>query len=66
MSEILTCDYVKDVYYENVRYMTRLILGLLTGRPKEEAILFGRNLLKELSIVHEQARKVMKSKVKAL
>ena len=53
MSEILTCDYVKDVYDANVRYMPRLLLGLLTGRPEEEAISFGGNLLKELSTVHE-------------
>ena len=42
------------------------MLGLLTGRPKEEVNSFGGNLLNELSIVHERARKATKSMVKAL
>jgi hypothetical protein len=36
------------------------------GRPEEEASSFGRDLLKELSAVHERARKAMKSMFKAL
>jgi hypothetical protein len=46
--------------------MPHLLLGLLTGRPEEEASSFRGNLLKELSIIHERARKAMKSMVKAL
>ena len=36
------------------------------GRPEEEVSSFGGNLLKEMSTVHERARKAMKSMVKAL
>ena len=46
--------------------MPRLIVVLLTGRPEEEAGSFGRDLLKELSAVHERARRAMKSMFKAL
>ena len=46
--------------------MPRLIVVLLTGRPAEEAGSFGRDLLKELSTVHERARRAMKSMLKAL
>jgi hypothetical protein len=46
--------------------MPCFMLGLLTGRPGEEVHSFGMDLLKELSIVHERARKSMKNMVKAL
>ena len=46
--------------------MPCLIVVLLTGRPEEEAGSFGQDLLKELSAVHERARKDMKSMCKAL
>ena len=46
--------------------MPHLVVVLLTGRPEEEAGSFGRDLLKELSAVHERARKAMKSMFKAL
>ena len=39
---------------------------MLTGRPEEEASLFRRDLLKELSTVHERARRAMKSMFGAL
>ena len=42
------------------------LLGLLTGRPEEEASTYDRNLLKELSKTYEKARKAMKSMAKAL
>ena len=66
VSEISTCDNVKHVYDVNVRNMPRLLSRLLTGRLKQEASSFGGNLLKELSIVHERARKAMRSMTKAL
>lgn len=40
--------------------------GLLTGRPAKEVNSFGGNILKELSIVHERARRAMKSMAGAL
>src|SRR5215216_2121707 len=40
--------------------------GLLTGRPEEEVSGFQGDMLKELIIVHERARKAMKSMIKAL
>jgi hypothetical protein len=48
------------------RYAMLLMLGLLTGWPGEEVQSFGGNVLKELSVVHEKARKAMKNMVKAL
>ena len=50
----------------NVKDMPCLVLGLLTKHPEEEDNSFGGNLLKELSIMHERAQKVMKSMAKAL
>ena len=41
-------------------------LGLLTGGPEEEVGSFSGNLLKELTKMHERARKAMKSMVRAL
>ena len=46
--------------------MPGLIAVLLTGRPNEEACSFGHDLLKELSTLHERARKAMMSMCKAL
>ncbi|XBH68280.1 hypothetical protein VPH35_096486 [Triticum aestivum] len=42
------------------------MFSLLTGQPWEETSSFGEDLLKELSVIHERARKSMKSMVKAL
>jgi hypothetical protein len=42
------------------------MLGLLTGHPGEEVNSFGRDLLTELLVVHERARKAMKNMIKAL
>jgi hypothetical protein len=41
------------------------LLGLLTGRPKEEVGTYDRNLLKDLSKTSERARKAMKSMAQA-
>ena len=43
-----------------------MCLGILTGRPEEEIGLFQGNLLKELSAIHERARRAMRSMTKAL
>ena len=51
----------RNLYYYNV-----VLAGLLTGRHEEEVFGFQGNVLKELLMVHERARKAMKSMVKAL
>ena len=43
-----------------------VLAGLLTGRHEEEVSGFRGDVLKELSVVHERARKAMKSMIKAL
>ena len=40
--------------------------GMLIGRPKEEVSMFQGDMLMELSVVHDRARKAMRSMVKAL
>jgi hypothetical protein len=66
ISDILAFDCVEYEYCVSVKDMPFLVLGHLTRRPKEEMNSFGGNLLKELSIVHERARKAMKSLAKTL
>ena len=40
--------------------------GMLTGHPEEEMSGFSSDLLQELSLLHEQARQVIRSVAKAL
>ena len=43
-----------------------MYVGILTGRPEEEVSESSRDLLQELSQMHEQARQAMRSVAKAL
>ena len=46
--------------------MSVVLAGLLFGRPEEEVSGFRGDVLKEITIVHERARKAMKSMTRAL
>src|SRR5215216_3063351 len=54
-------------YYLMIRnFMSVVLAGLLFGRPEEEVSGFRGDVLKEITIVHERARKAMKSMTRAL
>ena len=50
----------------NSEYYNAILAGLLTGSHEEEVSGFRADVLKELSVVHERARKAMGSMAKAL